>query len=448
MPVEMAMETTFWQLWTGADLDPNKRPTSPAVPDSRSFSLAFDLDQPILSPLRSEDRSAGISLTSLYNETFTPESSREGTSYGSDVLHESSIDRILAGKVSESQVWLGESVSEVLLPPLASRSPPGLPPPRGPPSSGHLPSEPPPLPEDRSESLPYLRTPSGERLPEIQLEPAAPPNSPSEGQDGSEPEGGEEEEEGRTLLSTASGGELSQSAPIATSLVGQKESETLVSSEHGLGGEDLGVPLSPVQSLSVEKDLPSRGSSAEDEDREESVPISYPSGEDLEEGVPLTGSGDLLPEVALPTVSSEEEEEETSPLPTLVLEDMDLLGSSEEEEYPGSPSSPFVEDGQESLMLEDSSTQTSTRFLVPPSRSVSGDLAKLFVQIHSYALPPEPEEDAFMAEEMFTSSGQDVTEPIFITQVGEPVRCQITGSPQLMTAEPQISLLLSETVVK
>ncbi|XP_060538727.1 uncharacterized protein LOC117676426 [Pantherophis guttatus] len=422
-PVEMAVETTFWQLWTGADLDPNKRLASPAVPDSQSFSLAYDLDQPILSPLRSEDRSACISMTTLYNEALTSESSREGTSYGSDVLHESSIDRILAGKVSASRVWLGESLSEVLLPSsqLPSRSPPGLPPPREPPSSGHLPSEPPRLPEDGSESLPYLRTPSGERLPEIQLEPVAPPNSPSEGQDGSEPVqivGPEEEEgeEGRTLLSTASGGELTQ---LAASLVEREESETLVSSEHGLKGEDLGVPLSPVRSLSVEKDLPSRGSSVEDEDREEPVAISYPSGEDLEEGVPLMGSGDLLPEVALLTVSSEEEEEETSPLPTFVLEDVDLLGSSEEGEYSGSPSSPFVEDGQESLMLVDSSAQTSTRFLVPPSRSVSGELSKLFAQIHDYALPPEPEEDAFLAEEMLTSSGQGVTEPIFITQVEE-----------------------------
>ncbi|XP_058042039.1 X-ray radiation resistance-associated protein 1 [Ahaetulla prasina] len=424
MTVERSLETTFWQLWMGADLDPDKRLGSLAVPDSRSFSMAYDPDQPILSPLRPEERSACISLTTLYNEAFTPGSSLEGTSYGSDTPRESSVDHILAGKVSASQSRLGPSPSEVLPPSqLASQGPPGLPAPREAPSSGHLPSEPPLLAEGRSESVPYLRTSSGEHLPEVHLEPVAPPNSPSEEQDGSEsvqmvgPEEEEEEEgeeeEGRTFFSTASGEELTQS------LLEQKGSEPLVSSEPGLGEEDLSVPLSPVRSLSAEKDLPSRGSSAEDQDREESVPISYPSEEDLEEGVPLIGSGELLPEVALPTVSSEEEEEEEEPsqLPTFVLEDMTLLGSSEEEEYPGSPSSPLGE--KENLTLVDLSTQTSSRFLVPPSRSVSGDLYKLFAQVRDYALPPEPEEDASMVEEMLTSSGQGVTEPIFITQVEE-----------------------------
>uniref|UniRef100_A0A8C5WNF7 Uncharacterized protein n=1 Tax=Laticauda laticaudata TaxID=8630 RepID=A0A8C5WNF7_LATLA len=420
LPVDLALETTFWQLWTGADLDPNQRLASPAVEGSRSFFLAYDPNQPILSPLRAEERSADLSLSSLYGEAFSPGSSLEGISFESDLLLESSLERILARKASASPTWLGQSPSG-LPSHLPSQGPPGL----SSPSSG--PCEP-----EGTESRPYLRTLSGERLPETQLEPLTPPNSPLEEQDGSEviqmiePEEvkGEEEEKEKdgtkTLSSTASGGEVTQSAPITTSLPDQKGSEPLVSSS--FGEEDLDEPPSPAQSLSVDKDLPSRGSSAEDQDRQESMPTSYPSGEDLAEG---QLDQQRIPVVVLTTVSSEVEygdQEEPPQLPTSGIQDVNLLESSEEEEHPGLSSSPLVEYGQEErpTLVDLCSARRST--LVLPSRSVSGELYKLFAQIQSYALPPEPEEDASTEEEeeeVLMSSREGTTEPIFITQVKE-----------------------------
>ncbi|XP_026550068.1 uncharacterized protein LOC113432066, partial [Notechis scutatus] len=438
LPVDLALETTFWQLWTGADLDPNQRLGSPAVEGSRSFFLSYD--QPILSPLRPEERSANLSLSSLYGGAFSPGSSLEGISFGSDLLLESSLERIMARKASASPTWSGQSSSEGLPSRLPSRGPSGL----SSPSSG--PCEP-----EGTDSRPYLRTPAGERLPETQLEPLTPPNSPSEEQDGSdvvqivEPEEEEEKEEKeedgtKTLSSTASGEEATQSAPITTSLPDQKGSEPRVSSSFE-EEEDLGESPSPARSLSVDEDLPSRGSSAEAQDQQESVPTSYPSGEDLAEG-PLDQQ--RIPVVVLTTVSSEVEygdQEEPPQLPTSGFQDVNLLESSEEEERPGLASSPLVEYGQEERpTLEDlCSPRRST--LVLPSRSVSGELYKLFAQIQSYALPPEPEEDASTEEEeeeeeeeVLTSSREGTTEPIFITQVGEPARCQMTGGLPSTTA--------------
>ncbi|ETE58896.1 X-ray radiation resistance-associated protein 1, partial [Ophiophagus hannah] len=280
LPVDLALETTFWQLWTGADLDPDQRLGSPAVEGSQSFSLAYDPNQPILSPLRPEERSADLSQSSLYGGIFSPGSSLEGTSFGSDLVLETSLERILAGKASPSPTWLGRSPLEVLPSQLASRGPPGLPLP----SSGPLPSKP-----EGTESRPYLRTPSGEQ-------------------------------------------------------------------------EDLGEPSSPAQSLSADKDLPSRGSSAEDQDRQESVPTSYPSVEDLAEG---QLDQQRIPMVVLTTISSGVEygdQEEPSQLPTSGFQDVNLLESSEEEEHPESPSSPLVEYSQEerpTLVEESLKSRTS-----------------------------------------------------------------------------------------
>ncbi|XP_026581779.1 uncharacterized protein LOC113454643, partial [Pseudonaja textilis] len=193
-----------------------------------------------------------------------------------------------------------------------------------------------------------------------------------------------------------------------------KGSEPQVSSSFEEEEDNLGEPPSPAQSLSVDKDLPSRGSSAEDQDRQESVPTSYPSGEDFAEG---QLDRRRIPVVVLTTVSSEVEQGDQ--------EDVNLLEPSEEEEHPGLARSPLVEYGQEErpTLVDLCSPRRST--LAPPSRSVSGELYKLFAQIQSYALPPETEEDASMEEEeeeeeeVLTSSGEGTTEPIFITQVKE-----------------------------
>lgn len=436
------METTFWQLWTGSELDPSNRLSSQDLALSPSSSLVYDLDRPILAPLRREERST--SLSTLYIEPLTPGSSLEELSHESEVLCESSVDQILAGKVPASQPLSGPSNSEVLRPPSrsASQGPSSLPPITESPSSDQVLSE---APENVSEFVPYTWTSPGEHPPpELQWELLAPPNSPSEGQSESEVVQiveGEEGEEGRakTLFSTASGAEPSQSASVTMSLPERKGTEPLVSSEGGLG-EELGVPLSPPGE-----------SSAEDEDLQESRPISVPSGEDLAHGPP--------PEAALPAVSSEEDEDQegSSQLPTAGFQDMNLSTSSEEEEHPGSPSSPLVDHGQEeSLTLEDLSPgPTPSQPSVPASRSVSRELHGLFAQIQAYALPPEPEEeeeeDTSAAEEVLTSSsGEGVTQPIFITQVGE-----LGGDARwrgvlglVTTIELTKRLWLSETVFK
>ncbi|XP_039211813.1 X-ray radiation resistance-associated protein 1 isoform X2 [Crotalus tigris] len=411
-PAETAVETTFWQLWTGSELDPSKRLSSKDLPECPSSSLAYDPDRPILAPLRREERST--SLTTLYTEALSPGYSLDEMSRYSEVSCESSVDQILTGKVPASQSLSGQSPSEVLPPPSGSvsRGPSGLPPVIELPSSDQVLPEASALPENLSEFLPYTWTSPGDHPAELRWELLAPPNSPSEGQSESEliqvvgPEeaAAEGEDRPKTLVSIASGTEPTLSASVTTSLPERKGSKPLVSSEGGLG-EDLGVPPSTPGE-----------SSAEDEDLQESMPISVPGGED---------GG--LPEAALPTVSSEEDEdqEEPSQLPTSGFQDMNLLASSEEEEQPPSP--PLVDRGQEqSLTLVDSSPgPTSSQPLVPASRSVSRELRGLFAQIQSYALPPEPEEeeeedtDTSTAEEVLTSSGEGVTEPIFITQVDE-----------------------------
>ncbi|XP_070605514.1 X-ray radiation resistance-associated protein 1 isoform X2 [Erythrolamprus reginae] len=389
LPAEVSMETTFWQLWTGSDLDPNKRLSWPPAPGSQSFTLSYDADQSILSPLRSDERSACISASSLYNEAFTTLSSLEGLSYEDFGLPpECSLDQIMARKVpSESQPWVTQGPSEDLLPPsrLASRGP----------SSAHLA----PLPEEKSESLPYVKPPSGDPLLKVHLEPMAPPNSPSEERDGSEAAEtvGPEEEEGedrtQSPLSTTSAGDLTQPEPIATSPLEQKGSEPLMASERG--EEDLGGPLSPVRS---------RRSSAGDRDREEPVPVSQPSGEDFGEGDLSSDEGEEEEE------EEEEEEREASRLPILQLEGMDLSASSSDERLVGSSGFSFLEDGGKER-------RGSPLLLVPPSRSISRELYQLIAQVQSYALPPEPEDEAPTAEEMLRRSREGTTEPIFITQV-------------------------------
>ncbi|KAM3837438.1 X-ray radiation resistance-associated protein 1 isoform 2-T2 [Vipera latastei] len=427
LPAETSVETTFWQLWTGSELDPNNRLSSQDLALSPSSSLVYNLDRPILAPLRREERST--SLSTLYIEPLTPGSSLEELSRESEVLSESSLDQILAGKVPASQPLSGPSNSEVLRPPSgsASRGPSGLPPIIESPSSDQVLSE---APENVSEFVPYTWTSPGEHPPpELQWELLAPPNSPSEGQSESEVVQIAEGEEGgaKTLFSTASDAEPSQSASVTTSLPERKGTEPLVSSEGGLG-EELGVPLSPPGE-----------SSAEDEDLQESRPISVPSGEDLAHGAP--------PEAALPVISSEEDEDQegSSQLPTAGFQDMNLSGSSEEEEHPGSPSSPLVDHGQEeSLTLEDLSPgPTPSQPLVPASRSVSRELHGLFAQIQAYALPPEPEqeeeeeEDTSAAEEVLTSSsGEGVTQPIFITQVDESLDSRGTQRSSGKAAPP------------
>ncbi|KAM6447715.1 X-ray radiation resistance-associated protein 1 isoform 2-T3 [Liasis olivaceus] len=493
--IETALETTFWQLWTGADLDPNKRMSLDKVgpvPKSRSFSFFYDPEQPILSTLKREERSASFSLTSLASEILTPRSSQEGLS-GNNIPHRSSLDEILAGNVSPSQFSLEQSQSEVLSPcgsASQGQGHSGFTTPAESFSVDQVLSEPPLQLESLSESSPSMKTPLAEQLPQVHLETVPPANSPLEERELSELVlivGPKEQDISKTLLSASSIGEQSELASIT--LPQQKQSKPVVPSETVVE-EDLGMPLSPVTSFSVEKNLqeafppsgssteeqdqqeafPPSGSSTEEQDQQEAFPpsgssteeqdqqevfppsgsstekrdqqeptlFSYSGGEDLSECISLIGSSARhLPEVHLPTISLvDEDQAEPSLLPTLVFQDMNLSDSSKEQEHPGfpPPSSSLVEHGQKKTLTlaELSSLRKSSPLLFPPSRSDSRELYELFARAQSYALPPEPEDGISTEKEMHTSSIEDVTEmgksePIFMTQVDESIGSRLSS---------------------
>ncbi|KAH0625282.1 hypothetical protein JD844_033747 [Phrynosoma platyrhinos] len=116
--LDSLIETTFWQLWTGADLDPNKLSLGLSQPLPSIKSLVYDPNQPILLTLAPEERSAPYSLTSSFTEEDLSafQSSISQLPFGSVSEPFSSLDQFLFAPISEAQSSPEQGQSQPLSP--------------------------------------------------------------------------------------------------------------------------------------------------------------------------------------------------------------------------------------------------------------------------------------------------------------------------------------------
>uniref|UniRef100_A0ABM5FVS8 X-ray radiation resistance-associated protein 1 n=1 Tax=Pogona vitticeps TaxID=103695 RepID=A0ABM5FVS8_9SAUR len=322
--IEVPLETTFWQLWTGADLlDESKsfiRDGSQPLPSIRSCSTANGSDMQILSTLDKGEISAPYSQESCFSEDGSRSSVGEllsVTALGSD----SSLNQILFESAPEGQ----SSMDQVLLESLPrsgsflkQQDPLNLLIPTEPRLTEHVLPEPlPPPPNDLGDASPAGRRLSGkdisERLPPpspplAQRTPSGllpPPNSPLQKQDLAEDvptPHAERREPSETLVTS----EQDRPQPVppspSSAFPEQSSSEPDLSTEPHAGERGVDESSLPVRSPSEEEDLPNAvpktGSPVVKQDPLELMAEASPSsqGLDLSECPSLTRSppGDAL----------------------------------------------------------------------------------------------------------------------------------------------------------
>uniref|UniRef100_A0A8D0BGZ4 X-ray radiation resistance-associated protein 1 n=1 Tax=Salvator merianae TaxID=96440 RepID=A0A8D0BGZ4_SALMN len=327
--LEAPVETTFWQLWTGADLDPNQTlNVSEPLPSIRSLSISCDLELPVISVLQKEAISVSISLSSFDSEENLAENGSSDQPFSAS---QTSLDHLLLGSTEGAE----SSRDQILfqsLPPCGSfleeHNPPGF--------AGLMEalsgeeglSEPLQPEEDLSKPSPDIRAPSegedlSENIPLVslplegqdQLAPA-PPLSPSlEGQDLPEI---------LQPLSCAVGQEqLHPDTPPAPSLLQQVPLGTTPATDSLKEEQKLSESLPPVGSISEKQDLREASVPSESltggQDQTEPTPASGSTsqGPDVSEAISTTGSlAQGPPEIPPPPISSAEEQDQAVPAPS------------------------------------------------------------------------------------------------------------------------------------
>ncbi|XP_042314780.1 X-ray radiation resistance-associated protein 1 isoform X2 [Sceloporus undulatus] len=278
--IDSLLETTFWQLWTGADLDPHKLSLGLSQPLPSIKSLEYDPNRPILLTLAPEERSAPYSLTSSFtdDDLSALQSSANQIQSGSISGPLSSLDNMLFPPSSEAQSSpeQGQPRPLSLHGSLLEKGDLGdLPPGEDQPESG------PSIEKDVSESTP----PTLAR--QDQMEPILPPPLPPQEQD------------------------LSETVP--TSLLCMAE-DALSATPSPLTCEEEQLPMvpppnSPLPAESLSKPTPLMEPPAEEQGMSESPPpvASLSVEEDLPKAFPPSGppmlEDDQL-ESILPAISS------------------------------------------------------------------------------------------------------------------------------------------------
>nr|XP_034970637.1 X-ray radiation resistance-associated protein 1 [Zootoca vivipara]XP_034970638.1 X-ray radiation resistance-associated protein 1 [Zootoca vivipara] len=365
------LETTFWQLWTGADLDPNKRVSlDEPLPPIKRFSLAYETENPVL-PLKEEEISAPSSLECCVSAASADQ--LEDVPQG-----QSSLADLVFGNVASTQ------------PPVEQPPPEPLPP-----------------EENLPEPSPLITAPSkGQDLPRrpqfISLSlpgqghgaPVPPPNSPLPFQEQDLSEGPPAEPD-----------QLRPFPPRSSLLPGQTRSEPLLPA-HSPAGEQA-VFRSPARSLSVGQGFPEAsppaGPPAVEGDHPEPIPpaSSAPQGPDLPELASATRSTSAGPSrTLLPTTSPAEGQGQVEPAQDLaepVSPSMPCLeepAPSEPVPPPGSP--PAEQDHLEPAPLPTSPAQEQILPVpVPPPGSPPAEQdhlepAPLPTSPAQEQIPPEP----------------------------------------------------------
>nr|XP_016852922.1 PREDICTED: X-ray radiation resistance-associated protein 1 isoform X2 [Anolis carolinensis] len=103
--IDAPLETTFWQLWTGADLDPQRSQPGMPPPLPSIKSIGSEPNRPILLMLNPEDRSAPYSLSSSFSaDDFSGfHSLTEQLQFGTALDEVSSLDNLLFSNVSTAR---------------------------------------------------------------------------------------------------------------------------------------------------------------------------------------------------------------------------------------------------------------------------------------------------------------------------------------------------------
>ncbi|CAI5773577.1 X-ray radiation resistance-associated protein 1 [Podarcis lilfordi] len=419
--LEDHLETTFWQLWTGADLDPNKRVSlDEPLPPIKRFSLPYKPEKPVL-PLKEEEISAPSSLECCVCDA------------SADQLSADQLEDVPEGQSSLADLVFGN---------VASTQPPveQLPPE---PPVVQLPPEPPveqlPPEENLPEPSPLITAPSkGQDLPRrpqfISLSlpgqdhgaPVPPPNSPLSLQ-----------EQGLSEGPPAEPDQLRPFPPRSSLLPGRSRSEPLPPAHSPAGEQDLSG--SPARSLSVGQGFPDAsppaGPPAVEGDHPEPIPpaSSAPQGPDLPELVPatrLTSAGP--PGILLPTTSPAEGQDQVEPT---------LPHSSASESLPG-PAPPHLSG---TLLPTTSSPEGQDQ--VEPSQDLTEPISPSMPRLEEPA-PSEPvpppgsppaEQDHLEPAPLPSSPAQEQIPPEPVPPPGSPPGEQDLAQPSPPSAERNLS---------
>ncbi|XP_061485099.1 X-ray radiation resistance-associated protein 1 isoform X2 [Rhineura floridana] len=445
--LEASLETTFWQLWTGSDLDPNRKTSvDEPLPPIRSFSIPYDPKLPIIPTLKKEEISAPISLASFVTDASATQSSLDQPENVPVV--QPSLTKLLSGNSVASS--LEQIVSESLPPRgsfLEEQSQSGL---AGPTEMLSAQQELSSLPEENpSEPSPPIRTPSEEQLlsksvqfiplplaGQDQFEPVPPPNSPLQEQDLSE------------ALPT-------EPYPLPNSPLPERNvSEPVPPTESLAGEQDLPKSFQPVRSVSVEQDLseasPPIGSPTEEQDQSEPIPpaSSAPQGLDLSEPVsPTRSSTGVVPRSLLPATSPEQRQDQVAPTPPYSSASKGLSGPVSSHLSGTILPTASPAEGQE--QIEPAPPRTSAVQAEGLSEPISPSMLPTEGPDLSEPLPPmrsPPAEDHLEPIPLPSSPGQEQNLPERIPSTGPPAGEQVVAStpifrePNWSEPEPQFGL--------
>ncbi|XP_033001716.1 X-ray radiation resistance-associated protein 1 [Lacerta agilis] len=394
--LEDHLETTFWQLWTGSDLDPNKRASlEEPLPPIKRFSIPYEPKKPVL-PLKEEEISAPSSLECCDCDASVDQ--LEDVPEG-----QSSLADLVFGNVASTQ-----------------------------PAVEQLPHEPLPPEENLPEPSPLITAPSkGQDLPKrppfISLSlpgqdhgaPVPPPNSPLPLQ-----------EQDLSEVPPAEPDQLRPFPPRSSLLPGQSRSEPLPSAHSPAGEQDMSG--SPARSLSVGQGFPDASPPAGPPAVEgepippptptthphhpEPIPpaISAPQGPDLPELVSVTRSTSAGPPgTLLQTNSPAEGQDQVEPA---------LPHSSASESLP-EPVPPHL-----SGTLLPTTSPPEGQDQVEPAQDLAEPVSPLMARLEEPA-PSEPvpppgsppaEQDHLEPAPLLTSPAQEQILPEPVTPPGSP----------------------------